>query len=226
MLRVAGSLTLGEVRGYDQVRMLSREGRPNRPGRHLRPLRADLQDPARPAGHHRRRLPADAHRPAEHLRGPPHPGPADLLRPPRRTAPALPRGDGGPGRRPRLGLERRRTVEQPLHRRRRQEAHGRRVPRHHRDDLAAVPAAVRAHQLSSAGTPSPSSTSPPCAHCASRTSAKTLGEARGAASDTDAPPHARVGSTCALTSGHRRGRRGSRPGPGSGELGRGWIGRS
>ncbi len=28
MLRVAGSLTLGEVRGYDQVRMLSREGRP------------------------------------------------------------------------------------------------------------------------------------------------------------------------------------------------------
>ncbi len=28
MLRAAGSLTLGEIRGYDLIRMLSREGRP------------------------------------------------------------------------------------------------------------------------------------------------------------------------------------------------------
>jgi hypothetical protein len=28
MLRVAGSLTLGEVRGYDLIRMLSRDGKP------------------------------------------------------------------------------------------------------------------------------------------------------------------------------------------------------
>jgi hypothetical protein len=28
MLRVAGSLTLGEVRGHDLIRMLSRDGKP------------------------------------------------------------------------------------------------------------------------------------------------------------------------------------------------------
>ncbi|MCZ2805628.1 Tn3 family transposase [Modestobacter sp. VKM Ac-2983] len=50
MLRVAGSLSLGEVRGYDLIRMLSREGPPTGLGRRVRAVRADLQVPARPTG--------------------------------------------------------------------------------------------------------------------------------------------------------------------------------
>ncbi|QKV96984.1 Tn3 family transposase [Streptomyces sp. NA02950] len=85
MLRVAGSLTLGEVRGHDLIRMLSRAPAPIRL---------------------RRGIPAHDRRPAQRHRSPPPPRPPDLLRAARRTAPALPRRDGASARRPRPGPER------------------------------------------------------------------------------------------------------------------------
>jgi hypothetical protein len=146
MLRVAGSLTTGAVRGYDLVRMLSREGRPTGLGC-LHPLRAYLQDPAPAPVPARRALPAHDRRPAQRLRIPPRPGPQDLLRQPRRTQAALPPRTRRPARRAGPGPQRRGLVELPVHRRRRHKPEGRRIPRNGGDVRPAVPARVRPHQL-------------------------------------------------------------------------------
>lgn len=132
MLRVAGSLAPGEVRGHDLIRMLSRDGKPTGLGDAFAHYGTDLQDPAPSPVRLRRGIPAHDRRPAQRHRGPPSPRPEDLLRTARRTGPALPRGNGGPARRPRTGPQLRSPAQQPLHRRRRQTAGRRRLPRHRR----------------------------------------------------------------------------------------------
>jgi len=116
MLRVAGSLITNQVRAYDLLRMLTRDGHPARPspGR----VRPDRQDSA-PAGHGRpgrRNLPAHRDPATEHRRVPPLPGPQDPARTPRRHHAAVPRRAGRPARRARSRPQRGRAVQHPLHR--------------------------------------------------------------------------------------------------------------
>ncbi|WP_434101103.1 Tn3 family transposase [Streptomyces malaysiensis] len=106
MLRVASSLTLGEVRDHDLIRMLSRDGRPTGLGdafAHYGRIFKTLHLLQFRLG---RGLPADDRSPAQLHGGPPPPRPEDLLRAAWRTAPALPRGHGGSARRPRPGPDR------------------------------------------------------------------------------------------------------------------------
>jgi hypothetical protein len=115
MLRVAGSLMTGQVRAYDLIRMISRDGPPDRAGRRVRPLRAHLQDASHPAGAARRELPADDLLPAEPARVPPRARPQDPARPPRPAARALPRKHGGSARRARARPQRDRALGPDLH---------------------------------------------------------------------------------------------------------------
>ncbi|WP_374237589.1 Tn3 family transposase [Lentzea sp. CC55] len=94
MLRAADSPSPGEVRGYDLIRMLSREVRPTGLGdafaRHGRTFQSLHVLQAITDGDYRRMLTTQLNI----SEGRHTPGPADLLRPSRRTVPALPPGEG------------------------------------------------------------------------------------------------------------------------------------
>lgn len=141
MLRIAGSLVTGQVRAYDLIRALGRDGKPHPARASVRRVRADRQDAAlarrdRPRRGH---LPARPERAAERHRVPAPAGPQAVLRPARRTAPALPGRPGRPTRRARPGPQRRRAVEHHLPARR-AEAARRRPPGRRRRCHPAVPA--------------------------------------------------------------------------------------
>ena len=115
MLRVAGSLTTGQVRAYDLIRMISRDGRPTglgeafaHYGRIFKTLHIlqVLHDES-----YRRMIGSqlNLHESRHGAR------PADPPRPARPAARALPRRDGGPARRARTRAQRDRAVEHDLH---------------------------------------------------------------------------------------------------------------
>src|SRR5664279_5288272 len=82
------------------------------------PLRADLQDPACAVVCRSGALSGADQGHAQPARRPPRPGPTRLPWPPRRSAPRLSRGNGGPARRARAGPELHHAVEHRLPRRR------------------------------------------------------------------------------------------------------------
>ncbi|GAA0902372.1 hypothetical protein GCM10009574_091010 [Streptomyces asiaticus] len=149
MLRVAGSLITNQVRAYDLLRMFGREGHPIPLGAafaeygridktmHLLALVDPVDDTYRRLMN--RQLTVQESR---------HPlAPRDLPRRPRPDPPGVPRGPGGPARRPRPRPQRRRPVEHPLPGRCRRPA-PRRGPRHQgRGRRPPLSAQGPAHQL-------------------------------------------------------------------------------
>ena len=91
ILRVVVSIYTGEVRAYDVVRMLQRDGHPNRARRGDRLLRPHPQDTAHLPGH-RGVLPARHQGHTQPAGRPARPGGQDLPRQEGRVVPALPRG--------------------------------------------------------------------------------------------------------------------------------------
>ncbi|NBE93957.1 Tn3 family transposase [Nonomuraea sp. K271] len=145
MVRVAGSLSTNKVRAYDLIKRMTADGRLTGLGEafaaygrifktlHLLQI-IHLESYRRMIG-------------TQHRRVPPPARPPRLLRQPRPAPSSLRARHGEPARRPRPWPERHHLVEQPLHRRRRRPAAGRRPGHQPRDQSPPVTAGVQAHQL-------------------------------------------------------------------------------